>query len=153
MRRMSGRLRSMLSSASLGVGSSGAHGAGDIARARRARITSRHLLVAATNKAASDGGAGLAEICAEISSKARKEEKRLLFVHSEEDSDLGGSTASLAAVAGEGASSACGLGTFDVWGGFFGCLLFLLRADRAGFVSSSSSGGAAARVASTSNSA
>ena len=151
MRRMSGRLRSMLSSASLGVGSSGAQGAGDIARARRACISSRHLLVATTNKAASDGGAGLAEICAEISSKARKEEKRVLFVHSEDDSDLGGSTASLAAVAGEGALSACGLGTFDVWGAFC-CLLFLLRADRAGFVSSSSSGGAAARVASTSNS-
>jgi hypothetical protein len=120
-----------------------------MARARRACITSRHLLVAATNKAASDGGAGFAEICAEISSKARKEEKRLFFVHSE---DLGGSTGSLATVAGEGASSTCGLGTFDVWGGFFGCLLFLLRADRAGFVSSTSSGGAAARVASASNS-
>ena len=79
-------------------------------------MTSRHLLVAATNTAASDGGAGFVEICAEISSKARKEEKRLLFVHSEEE-DLGGSTASLAvAVAGEGTSSACGIGTFDVWG-------------------------------------
>ena len=114
-------------------------------------MTSRHLLVAATNTAASDGGAGLVEICAEISSKARKEEKRLLFVHSEEE-DLGGSTASLA-VAGEGSSSACGLGTFDVWGIFFDCLLFLLRADGAGFVSPTSSVIAAARVASASNSA
>ena len=51
------------------------------------------------------------ETCAEISSKARKDEKRLLFVHSEED--LGGSAVSLA-VAEEGKFSACGgLRAFD----------------------------------------
>ena len=61
MRRVSGRL---LSSTSLGVGSSGAHGVGDTAR-----MASRHLLVAATNTAASNGGAGFVEICAEISSQ------------------------------------------------------------------------------------
>ena len=109
---MAGRLRSMLSSASRGVGSSGARGAGDMARARRVCITSRHLIVAATNRAASEGGAGFVKICAEISSKVRKDEKRLLFVHSEED--LGGSAVSLA-VAEEGKFSACGgLRAFDV---------------------------------------
>ena len=144
VRSMSGRAHSMLSSASRGVGSSGAHETGDIARARRACNTSKHLIVAAANRAASGGGAGFVDICAEILSRACKNEKRLFFVPGE---GLGGSTLSVAVAVG-GMSSVCDLLAFDILVGSFFCSLFLFEADGVGFVSPTVA--AAARVASNS---
>jgi hypothetical protein len=136
----------MHSSASPGVASSGARDAGDMAHARSACNTSKQLVVAATSRTASGGGAGFVEICAEISSKARKDERRQLFVHGEV---LGGFTVSLA-VAVEGTSSACGLLASDLRGVFFGCFFFLFGAGGIGSVLPTSSGVAAARVTSSS---
>src|SRR6266478_1707707 len=81
---MSGRMRSMPSSAFSGVGPLGADGSGDMVHARRTCNTSKHRNVAATKRAASGGEAGFMAICATILSKARKDEKRELPVHGED---------------------------------------------------------------------
>jgi hypothetical protein len=144
----------MILSVSPGVGSSGAQDAGDMARARKACKISKHLIVAAANRAASGGEAGFVAICAEISSKARSDEKRLVFVHCD---DLGGSGSVVVslAVAVEGSSSARSLLDSIFRGGCFVCFPFpLFEADGVGFVMPTSSGVAVtrtrARVASSS---
>src|SRR6266404_8547437 len=81
---MSGRMRSMPSSALSEVGPLGADGSGDMAHARRTCNTSEHRNVAATKRAVSGGEVGFVAICATISSKARKDEKRELPVHGED---------------------------------------------------------------------
>jgi hypothetical protein len=59
-----------------------------MARMRRACKASMHLIVAPTTRAASGGEAGLVKVTAKMKSSACSEEKRLLFVRSEDLADV-----------------------------------------------------------------